>query len=233
MPLLLRSLLTETIVDPGPTRPDEHGADPAIAYVIVVARTEPALFQHLQWRCGADAKLTVVLDRRRLPGAPDRWWERAEEVGRRRPYRAVSVSRELVVLRRDRAVDPDQPDSEGSRAMNEVEILDEKQRVTRWLDESQYLLGRVIPGVLEDRERLSRTLEASEQECERLRHEVATLRRDLTALQAEVHGLRSERATIADAFGGIVNVLGQLQKPLEEIGRRLHAAPAALDTSVV
>ena len=35
--------------------------------------------------------------------------------------------------------------------------LEDRQRVDRWLEESQYLLGRLIPGYLEDRERLNRS----------------------------------------------------------------------------
>ena len=30
---------------------------------------------------------------------------------------------------------------------------DERQRVDRWLEESQYLIGRLIPAYLEDRDR--------------------------------------------------------------------------------
>ena len=55
--------------------------------------------------------------------------------------------------------------------MSEVD-LEDRQRVDRWLEESQYLLGRLIPGYIDDRERLKTRLTSSEEESDRLRHEI-------------------------------------------------------------
>src|SRR5438034_11101375 len=71
------------------------------------------------------------------------------------------------------------------------------------------MLGRVIPALIEDRDRLRQTLEARERECEQLRGEGGELRRNLGALQSEVEKLRGERVAMADAFGGVVDLLGQ------------------------
>jgi len=116
--------------------------------------------------------------------------------------------------------------------MSETETFEDQQRVGRWLVEGQDMLGRVIPALIEDRDRLRQTLEARERECEQLRGEGGELRRNLGVLQSEVEKLRGERVAMADAFGGVVDLLGQLQRPLEEMTRRLHAAQrVAVDTS--
>jgi chromosome segregation ATPase len=131
--------------------------------------------------------------------------------------------------------------------MNEMEILEDPQRVTRWLAEGQQMLDRVIPTLIGERDRLRQAVDATERECERLRGELGEARRDLGeahrdlgearrdlgALQSEIEKLRGERVVMAEAFGGAVDLLGQLQRPLNEIARRLHAGQAApVDTSV-
>ena len=115
--------------------------------------------------------------------------------------------------------------------MSEMEILESPQQVTRWLAESQHILGRVIPALIEDRDRLRQTLEAREREREGLHGAVSELRRNLGSLQGELERLRGERVAMAETVGGVVGLLGQLQQPLDELGRRLHAAqPGSVDT---
>ena len=60
-----------------------------------------------------------------------------------------------------------------------MEGLEDRQRVDRWIEESQYLVGRIIPALLDDRERLKAKVETSEQEGERLRQEIAALRKEI------------------------------------------------------
>ena len=101
--------------------------------------------------------------------------------------------------------------------------LEDRQRVERWLEESQYLLGRLIPGYLDDRERLKTRLASSEQDCERLRLEADGLRRELSVLAAEVQHYRNEQGATAEAFAAVLGQLNDLQKPLSEMQRRLQA----------
>ena len=104
------------------------------------------------------------------------------------------------------------------------ETLEDPQRVTRWLTESQQMVDRVIPALIAERERLRQSLEARERECEQLRGELGEVRRDLGALQSELENLRGERAAVAEAFGDVVDLLGALHRPMDEIARRLRAA---------
>src|SRR2546429_9565415 len=70
MPMFLRSLLREIITDlSGPASPvGEPTGEPTMHYLIVVARNEPALYEHLRDRHGRDPRVRVVVDRR---GASD------------------------------------------------------------------------------------------------------------------------------------------------------------------
>lgn len=111
--------------------------------------------------------------------------------------------------------------------MSEVATdLEDRQRVDRWLEESQYLLGRLIPGYLDDRERLKTRLVSSEADCDRLRHEIEGLRREVASLLADLQHHRNEQAATAEAFAAVLGQLSDLQKPLTEVHRRLQAAQA-------
>src|SRR5262245_65552156 len=67
-----------------------------------------------------------------------------------------------------------------------------RQSVERWIEESQYLLGRVIPSVLEENQRLRDRAASAEQGCDRMREEVAALRREIHELHAELNQLRGQ-----------------------------------------
>ncbi len=115
--------------------------------------------------------------------------------------------------------------------MSQIETVDDAQRTTRWLAESQYQLSHVIPSLVDERDRLRRALEAREQECERLGGELGELRRSHGALQGELDALRGERTAMAEAFGGVVGLLGQLHRPLSDIAHRLQTAqPVGIGT---
>jgi hypothetical protein len=246
--MFLRSLLREIITDlSGPASPvGEPTGEPTMHYLIVVARNEPALYEHLRDRHGRDPRVRVVVDRRGASDVEITESRPRVERRRRRSWLSTGASHELVELAGEdtteslsRSQQPSVRHEEAPRPMNEMEILEDPQRVTRWLAEGQQMLDRVIPTLIGERDHLRQTLDATEHECERLRGELGEARRDLGdarrdlgALQSEIEKLRGERVVMAEAFGGAVDLLGQLQRPLNEIARRLHAAqPTQVDTS--
>jgi hypothetical protein len=232
--LLLRSLFREMISDLAEAEPTAEGPNRGgmTRYLIVVARTEPAVYEHLRNRHLGDAKVRVMLDRR---GAIE--YESADnpppvDRRRRRSSLMTGASHELVALASEVPVQapmpnpqPRAPQEEAPREMSQIETVDDTQRTTRWLAESQYQLSHVIPSLVEERDRLRRALEAREHECERLGGELGELRRIHGALQGELDALRGERSAVAEAFGGVVDMLGQLHRPLADIARRLQTAP--------
>jgi chromosome segregation ATPase len=108
--------------------------------------------------------------------------------------------------------------------MGDMEVLDDRQRVDRWLEEGRYLLGRTIPALLDDRDRLRGKLEAAEQDCERLRLEINELRREAVRLQNELDQFRSAQVAIGEAFGNVMDLIGQLNAPLSDINKRLQSS---------
>jgi septal ring factor EnvC (AmiA/AmiB activator) len=110
--------------------------------------------------------------------------------------------------------------------MEGIEGLEDRQRVNRWLEESQHLIGRLVPAYLDDRDRMRSRLELVEQDNERLRTELGEARREITELRGDLEFHRTERASVADSFGAIVEQLAALQKPITDVSRRLHAAPS-------
>jgi len=210
-------------------------------YLIVVARNEPALYEHLRTRHRGDPRVRVVVDRRgagepvTTAGAPP------VERRRRRSWLATGAPHELVELAREDAAEspsptpqPSVPTEEAPVQMSEKDILGDPQRVARWVAESQQMLGAAIPALIEERDQVRQTLEAKERECERLQGELDQLRGNLGALQIEFARLRGEREAMSETFSGIVGLLGQAQRPLDEIARRLHVVqPVAVDRSAV
>jgi hypothetical protein len=203
-------------------------------YLIVVARNQPALYEHLRNRHGRDPSVRVVVDRRdagNVEMTPD---PPPIERRRRRSWLATGASHELVELPAEDATESRSPKAEpsvlyeeASRQMsetpvNETETRDDPQRVTRWIAESRQILDRVIPVLIGERDRLRQSLEARERECGQLRGELGEVRSHLGALQGELESLRGERAAVVEAFGDVVDVLGQLHRPMDEIARRLH-----------
>ena len=193
--LLLRSLFREMISDlagPAPTA-DEPNRGGMTRYLIVVARTEPAVYEHLRNRHFGDSKVRVMLDRRGAVEYDSSDSAPPVDRRRRRSSLMTGASHELVALATEVLAEsptpnpqPRAPYEEAPRQMSQIETVDDAQRTTRWLAESQYQLSHVIPSLVEERDRLRRALESREQECERLGGELGELRR--------VHGRAPGRA---------------------------------------
>jgi hypothetical protein len=107
-----------------------------------------------------------------------------------------------------------------------MEGIEDRQRVDRWLEESQYLIGRMIPAYLDDRDRAHARLESVEHENEQLRLELAEARREIAELRGDLEFHRGERARFAESFHAIVDHLTGLQGPVHDIASRLQPVPA-------
>jgi hypothetical protein len=111
---------------------------------------------------------------------------------------------------------------ERGRRMNEVESAETRQRVERWMEEGQYLLGRIIPGLLEKHDAMRARADAAEQASERLRLETTQLQEQLTALTHENQTLRREQAEIREVFGKVREQMTQMLQPISDIVQRLQ-----------
>jgi glutathione S-transferase len=111
-------------------------------------------------------------------------------------------------------------------SMGESETIEDRQRLERWLDEGQYMLGRIVPSLVEERDRLKARAEAAEDECGRLRHEILELRKVINDLNGEGQYLRQEQAAIAESVGALMGQLAELQRPLHDVHRRIQSVGA-------
>ncbi len=125
-------------------------------------------------------------------------------------------------------------------SIEHAEVAEARQQIERWLEESQYVLGRMIPGVLEENRRLRDRAQAAEQDCERTRGEMASLHRENGELQAELNALRvqqehlrDQHAALADVVGRAAHHLSQLVSPINELVARVQSgAPVNMDSAV-
>jgi hypothetical protein len=187
------------------------------SYLVVVPAADPALFEYLEQRFKGDPATSLLIERRKTP---------------RPSHRAIVLFHGVTVIRLGDRTQPfnpgtsSRPDDRRQTMSDVAADLDDRQRVERWLEESQYLLGRLIPGYIDDRERLKTRLAVAEGDCDRLRHEIEALRREVASLVAELQHHRNEQAATAEAFASVLGQLSDLQKPLAEVHRRLQLAQA-------
>ena len=212
-------LPTPTAVPPPPPHAE-------VRHLLIIGSHEAQLYRHLQAALATDSKTVVLMDRRCADtGAP------AGTVERRRP---ASVHRHLrfhllesvrVDIVRDET--PRSPRLEETVNNGEVIVVDDRERVERWVEDSQYVIGRLIPGLLEDRDRWRTKAETVEQENDRLRFEIATMRKDIAERESERQHIGSEQAAIAEAFSRAMEHLTRLQQPLNDVVHRLHSMQPA------
>lgn len=218
------------------------GARGTARYLVIVAREEALLCEHLKQQFVGDPEVRVFTDRRRPErprwfgreapeGEADRWERRARAPADEPAVRWVVVSRTHEAVRGwTRSHDTRTP-QRGRRA-GVMEGLEDRQRVDRWIEESQYLIGRLIPGLLDDRDRLKGKLDAAEQDAAKLRQEIGELRKEVNDLQSETQYFRNEHAIMSEALSQILEHVGQIQKPLNDVYRRLQVTqPSSVPTS--
>jgi hypothetical protein len=189
--------------------------------LVVVARGQDGLCRYLGAALARDPHTTVVLDRRSATaGRPPGGAERRKPVTFRR-----DLSVHLVIVAREEPTST----ARGTRMSNgEVEIGSDRERVERWVEDSQYVVGRLIPALLEDRDRWRTKTEAAEGEIDRLRAEIGAMRRDIAEREAEKQYVRAEQLAIAEAFTKAMEHMAQMQQPLHEVFARLQSLQPGL-----
>ena len=197
--------------------------DQRISYVVVVVPTDDPLYHYLTAQFRGDPFTQVILDRRRRVHGPD-GSAGPPEVERRLSHPTFSsLGFTVIRLTGDRlAKETHVHESAGRSPRATMEGIEDRQRLDRWLEESQYLIGRMLPAYLDDRERLRGRVQALDQDNERLKLELADARREIAALRSDLEFHHGERARIAESFHAIVDQLTAIQGPVSDISARLQ-----------
>ncbi len=200
-------------------------------YVIVVDPADESLYHHLLARFDGDPRTRVILERRRRADTAD-GSPVPRDVERRAsaPYQRFAFGAAVIRLTGGpRTTETIAHEPAGRRRPPAMEGIEDRQRVDRWLEESQYLIGRMIPAYLDDRDRLRARLETVEEDNARLRAELADARREIAQLCNEVDFYRGERTRVGENFRAIMEHLTALQGPVNEVASRLDAQPASAE----
>jgi len=207
---------------------DVVDADQPERYLVVVEATQESLYTLLRAQFEGDPRTRVILDRRRRPRVAD-GSAAPDGVERRLSSFPLFPAFGATVIRLTGgapATGTSAHEPAGRRRPPAMEGIEDRQRVDRWLEESQYLIGRMIPAYLDDRDRLRARIETVEEDNTRLRAELAEARREIAQLCGEVDFHRGERNRVAENFRAIMEHLTALQGPVNEITSRLDAQPA-------
>ena len=97
--------------------------------------------------------------------------------------------------------------------MERMTVSDARQEVDKWLEQGQYLMG-LLPGLLDENDRLRTDKETAVKDAERLKDEVSDLRK-------ENQSLRDENAEVGETVGRLMNDILQLTN---EVVQRLRPA---------
>ena len=222
---------------------DRAGDVHRAAHLVIVGRNHPGLYACLE-RFSRDAQVLVILDRR--SGQRRQCSESCEPERRRADRRgAPGVQHDLrlrpiIVCRKQeatsmgevRGVKTPNPEVQERTSMGDMGPGEDRQRIDRWVEESQYLIGRLIPTLLDDRERLKGVAEATEQDNEKLRQDLGHCQAEISELESEKQHLLKEQAALAEAFMSVMDHMNQMHKPLTEILRRLQLTqPVSFNTA--
>lgn len=185
-------------------------------YLFIVARDRPDVLRAAQERFAYDETILILTDRRQ--GERRRRAE-AYEPDRRRGDRRRPVKFWEDLNVRPCLVVPVQVPTVGGGATSEdsaapdrremritesgIEDAEARQRLDRWRQEGQYLLGDVIPRLLDEHERLRARAETAAQECEQLRAENDVLRAQRASLKGSLEEVRRLLEPMARALQGI------------------------------
>ena len=115
------------------------------------------------------------------------------------------------------------PLREDLTTMSESESVENRQRLEQWLEDGQFMMGRVVPALVEERDRLRARAEAAEEDCARMRQELNELHKIITDLHSERQYIRQEHSVISDTIGTLLAQIGDLQRPLHDVQRRLQS----------
>src|SRR5437879_6376915 len=150
---------------------------------------------------------------------------------RRRGTRQPRLGRRLRCTRESPRPAARAPDTRGGSLrmnMTGTGTIGTRQQVERWIEESQYLLGRIIPSVFDDNQRLRERTTAAEADCDRMREEIAALRREVHDLNSELTGLRgqhdllkSQQAGVTESLSRAVHHMNALIQPMNDMVARL------------
>lgn len=86
--------------------------------------------------------------------------------------------------------------------MERMTVSEARQEVGTWLEQGQYLMG-LLPGLLEENDRLRMDKDTAMKDVERLQNEAGDLRK-------ENQSLRDENAEVGETVGRLMNEILQL-----------------------
>lgn len=115
--------------------------------------------------------------------------------------------------------------AEGRMDVDEINATELRRRITDWIGEGQHVLGRLIPGLLDQYDRLKARAEEAERQSERLRQELGELQQRLAGLQEENDALRREQEEIVALFRRVMDhTMEQVLQPMYEMLQKLRLA---------
>jgi hypothetical protein len=213
-------------------RAQERGvtfADPRVRFLIIVARHAGDIFAQVSERFLDDPRVQILQDRRR---GERRKWKAPYPTDRRKQDRRRA--RDYVEDRRDdpvvivptlKALDTHPAPLSPEPATSEVTAMENNETAAQawhnfesWARDSQHMLTRVLPLMVQESEELRRRTDSAEDQAARLKREVDDLQNEIARLGKEINRLTAERAVTTEV----------VQRGISEIARLAGDVLAAL-----
>jgi hypothetical protein len=215
-------------------RAQEREADPRdskIRFLVVVARHATDIFSEISEQFLDDPRVDVLLDRRhgeRRKSREATQPNRRREDRRRIPgywedprYHAVVIQPTWRTPDTRPSTPPSPPPIDEVKAMETVSPPTQAwQSVDAWVRETQHMLTRVIPVMVQESEELRRRAGSAEEQVARLKREMEDLQIEITRLGKEIDRLTTERVAMTDVvqrgMSGIVRLVDEVVATLKE-----------------
>jgi hypothetical protein len=210
----------------------ESAREIKVRFLVVVARHATDVFAEISEQFLDDPRVEVLQDRRhgeRRKSRATNGDDRRLQDRRRSPgywedmrYHPVVIVPTWRPFEARLVTPPSLPPTQEGKPMETVETPAQAwpANVDAWARETQHILTRVIPQMVQDSEDLRRRAGSAEEHVTRLKREVEDLQSEVTRLGAEVDRLTAERATMTEAvhrgMAGIARLVEDTTSALKE-----------------
>ncbi len=205
-------------------RAQEHepsGREPRVRFLVVVARHAADLLTQVSEQFLDDPRVQVLLDRRRgdrrkaralhQPDRRQRDRRRAVDYWEDTRHHSVVIVPTWKMSEAKCSTPPSQPPIDEVSAMESTDTVTQAWRnVEAWVRDSQQMLTRVIPGMVQECDELRRRAGAADDHVARLQRELEDLQREVARLGTETDRLVADRSALSDTVQRSVNEIARL-----------------------
>lgn len=174
--------------------------------LVIVARNEPALFARVSEQFLHDARVHVLVDRRRGDRRLEGEGHEPQWIERRHPKDARLSPEPILVI--PTWVSDEESSAVACASGNIPDpVLDSWRPLEDWMERTSVVLTSMLPAVLKKHDEAGRRVRAADEDVGRLAAQIDRLRRDAESVRASVAALHRQRREVAAAVAVCIDAV--------------------------